>query len=314
MTKVLITGGSGFLGRNLAIKLRNKYNIVLASRNNKNNFNAERQTGCPSVPLDISSIESCRDVIREWKPDIIIAAGATKFVQRSEEFPLETGDINIVGSQNIARVAIENNVKFVLGISTDKACNPFNIYGISKAYMERLFCLLNVKSSTQFSCVRYGNVAYSTGSVLPIWDQMHRATGVITTTGAEMRRFFFTIKEAVDLVCVALDNQELVAGQILSREMKSAKMRDILNVWIKNFGGKWEEGPRRDGDKDDEMLISDREREYTEAILINGITHYLLSPNTRVKTPLADVVSSANAPRLTESEILEILQLGTGDV
>ena len=202
--RVLITGGSGFLGRNLAINLKDQYEIYLGSRNNKQNFQAKNITGTTTIPLDVSNIESVRDVIRHVKPHIIIHAAATKFVDLSEKFPLETIDVNIVGSQNIARVAMDNNVEYVVGISTDKACPPIrNIYGLSKATMERMFCLLNNQTGTKFACVRYGNVAWSTGSVLPIWKRMHDETGVIGTTGPEMRRFFFTVEHAVELVKTA---------------------------------------------------------------------------------------------------------------
>lgn len=315
MKKILITGGSGFLGRNLAVKLKNEYDIYLGSRNNKNNFAAGQITGCKTLPLDVSNIESVRDVIQEVKPDIIIHAAATKFVDLSEKYPLETVDINIVGSQNVARVAIEQKVPYVVGISTDKACPPVrNIYGLSKATMEKLFVLLDGKHETKFTAVRYGNVAWSTGSVLPIWKKMMDDTGVIKTTGPEMRRFFFTVQNAVDLVIAAIDNQETCHGKILSREMKSAQIQDILDVWIKNYGGKWEKMQGRPGERLDEFLVGETELEYCETITINGILHYLISPNTKTSTPLSGIVNSANCARLTEAEILDIINAANDNV
>jgi FlaA1/EpsC-like NDP-sugar epimerase len=306
--KLLITGGNGFLGRHLAIKFKNKYEVYLGSRNNKQNFNAKNITGCNIIPLDISNIESVRDVIREIKPEIIIHAAATKFVDLSEKFPLETIDVNIVGSENIARVAMENGVKYVLGISTDKACPPIrNIYGLSKATMERMFCLLNNKNYTKFACVRYGNVAWSTGSVLPIWKKMHAETNVIGTTGPEMRRFFFTIDHAVELVENAIENFEMIQGQILSRVMKSAYVKDILNVWINNFGGSWEKIEGRPGERDDEYLVGETELEYCQVLKFGGIEHFLISPNTKVEIPYPAIFTSKEAERLSEAEILEII-------
>jgi FlaA1/EpsC-like NDP-sugar epimerase len=306
--KLLITGGNGFLGRHLAMKLKNKYEIYLGSRNNKQNFNAKNITGCNIIPLDVSNIESVRDVIREIKPEIIIHAAATKFVDLSEKFPLETVDVNIVGSENIARVAMENNVKYVLGISTDKACPPIrNIYGLSKATMERMFCLLNDKNYTKFACVRYGNVAWSTGSVLPIWKKMHSETNVIGTTGPEMRRFFFTIDHAVELVENAIENFEIIQGQILSRVMKSAYIKDILNVWINNFGGTWENIESRPGERLDEFLVGETELDYCTTLEINNVKHFLISPNKKSKTPYPQIFTSQNAEKLTEKEILEII-------
>jgi UDP-N-acetylglucosamine 4,6-dehydratase len=308
---ILITGGSGFLGRNLALKLKNEYNVFLGSRNNKNNALASKLTGCPSIPLDVSKIESVRDVISEIKPDIIIHGAATKFVDLSEKYPMETIDINVVGSQNIARVAIENNVEIVVGISTDKSCPPIrNVYGLSKATMERMLILMDGKHNTKFTTVRYGNVAWSTGSVLPIWSEMHKETGKIGTTGPEMRRFFFTVDHAVELVLNAINNIDITRGKILSREMKSAKMKDILDVWIENYGGEWEHIQGRPGERNDEFLVGETELEYCERLVINGINHFLIDPNKKAQTPMTEIFTSENADRLTKSEILEIIQSG----
>lgn len=307
--KILITGGSGFLGRNLAIRLKENYEVYLGARNNKQNFNAKKITGVATIPLDVSNIESVRDTVRFLKPDIIIHAAATKFVDLSEKFPLETVDVNIVGSENIARVAIENEVEFVLGISTDKACPPIrNMYGLSKATMERMFCLLNGHSKTKFACVRYGNVAWSTGSVLPIWKMMHEEDGVIGTTGPEMRRFFFTVDHAVELVETAIDSMDFIQGQVLSRVMKSAMIKDILDVWVKNYGGEWKKIEGRPGERNDEYLIGETELEYCQVLDFKGVKHFLISPNTKVKDPYPEVFTSANAEKLTEEEILEIIK------
>ena len=307
--RVLITGGSGFLGRNLAIKLKSEYEVFLGSRNNKQNFQAKNITGTTVIPMDVSNIESVRDAVRFSKPHIIIHAAATKFVDLSEKYPLETIDVNVIGSQNVARVAMDNQVEFVLGISTDKSSPPIrNIYGLSKATMERMFCLLNGHSKTKFACVRYGNVAWSTGSVLPIWKKMHDDTRIIGTTGPEMRRFFFTVDHAVELVENAINNQDLIQGQILSRVMKSARIGDILDVWIKNFGGKWEKIEGRPGERNDEYLVGETELEYCQVLDISGIKHFLISPNTKVNTPYPAIFTSKEAERLTENEILEIIK------
>ena len=306
--KLLITGGSGFLGKNLALKLKEKYEVILTSRNNKNNFIVSKLTGCKVIAMDVSNIESVRDIFLEVKPDIVIHGAATKFVDLCKVYPMEAIDVNIVGSQNIARVAMEKNVETVIGISTDKACPPIrNIYGLSKATMEKLFCLLDGKTETKFACVRYGNVAWSTGSVLPIWKEHHEQTGVIRSTGSEMRRFFFTVDNAVELVENAVENIETIHGQILSREMKSAQMKDILDVWVKHFGGRWEKMEGRPGERLDEYLVGDIELEYTQELTINNIKHFLISPNKKVETPYKDVVHSNNCERLTEEEILGII-------
>jgi UDP-N-acetylglucosamine 4,6-dehydratase/5-epimerase len=306
---VLITGGTGFLGRELGLVLKNDYRVVLGARNNKQNFKSKNWTGCEVAPLDVASIESVRDVVGEFKPSIIIHAAATKFVDLSEKFPLECVDVNVVGSQNVARVAIDKGVDSVIGISTDKASPPVrNTYGLSKALMERMFCSLNGKGVTKFSCVRYGNVAWSTGSVLPIWRKMHADTKVIGTTGPEMRRFFFTVSEAVQLVKTAMDNIDTVQGKVLSREMKSAQIEDFLKVWVKLDGGRYEKIEGRPGERDDEYLFGEQELPYTTEVNFNHIRHFLISFNEKSKNPVREVLSSANATRLTEDEIKSLIK------
>ena len=112
--KILITGGTGFLGINLAKKFSKKYTVILSGRNNKLNYIAKNKTQCEVIPLDVSNINSIRDAINYAKPDIIIHAAATKFVDLSEKFPFETIDSNVLGSSNIARVSIDKKIKTVL--------------------------------------------------------------------------------------------------------------------------------------------------------------------------------------------------------
>ena len=304
----MITGGTGFLGKRLGQALMENYNVVLAGRNNKQNMLAEQFSACQVLPLDVSNIESVRDVFNEARPTIVIHAAATKFVDLAERQPMECVDVNVVGSQNVARVSVERNAQVVIGISTDKAAPPVrNTYGLSKALMERMFCSLNGKTETRFACVRYGNVAWSTGSVLPIWKRMHEETGVIGTTGPEMRRFFFTVDEAVRLVMTALENIGELQGKVLSREMKAAQIRDVLELWVKHKGGIWKKIAGRPGERNDEFLIGDLELPYTVATSFDGIRHFVISFNQKVANPPQSALSSANAERLSEDEILNII-------
>ena len=305
---ILITGGTGFLCKRLGLALRDEYNVFLAGRNDKQNFRARDFCDCEVLPLDVSNIESVRDVVVRVRPHIIIHAAATKFVDQAEREPMECIDINVVGSQNVARVAMDKGVEAVIGISTDKASPPIrNTYGMSKALMERLFCAANGRTTTKFLCVRYGNVAWSTGSVLTIWKTMHDRTGVIGTTGPEMRRFFFTVDEAVELVTTALENIDYFQGKVLSRKMKAAQIADILRVWTGHKGGRWEKIEGRPGERDDEFLIGALEIPFTSELVLNGITHYLISFNQKTDRPIALALSSANTERLTDSEIMDII-------
>jgi len=305
---IMITGGTGFLGKRLGLALKDEYNVILTGRNNKLNMYARQFTGCKVMPMDVVNIESVRDAIVSTKPQIIIHAAATKFVDLAEIEPMQCIDVNGVGSQNVARVAVDNDIEFVIGISTDKASPPVrNTYGLSKAIMERMYCAMNGKTNTKFVCIRYGNVAWSTGSVLPIWQKMYKETGVIGTTGPEMRRFFFTVDEAVKLIITAMDNVEKLQGKVLSRKMKAAKIGDILKVWTKYKGGKWKKIEGRPGERDVEFLIGDLEIPYTSEVTYNGTAHYVISFNKKVTNPVKFGLSSANAEELTESEILDII-------
>jgi UDP-N-acetylglucosamine 4,6-dehydratase/5-epimerase len=308
MKTILITGGTGFLGKRLAMALKNDYSVILSGRDNKRNIQAQEFTGCKVIPLDVVNIESVRDAIVNIKPHIIIHAAATKFVDLAEFQPMECVDVNVIGSQNIARVACDKNVETVIGISTDKASPPVrNTYGLTKALMERIFCSMNGKTSTKFVCVRYGNVAWSTGSVFTLWKSMQEKNGIIGTTGPEMRRFIFTVDEAVQLVLNSINYCDDFQGKVLSRTMKSAQMEDILKVWTKSKGGRWEKIEGRPGERNDEFLIGEIEIPFTSEIVIDDINHYLISFNKRVEKPVKVGLSSANTVRLSESEILSII-------
>ncbi len=306
---ILITGGTGFLGKRLGLALKDKYNVILTGRNNKQNFVTKKFTGCEVVPMDVSSVESIRDVFCEFKPHIVIHAAATKFVDLAEKMPMECVDVNVLGSQNVARVCVEKGVEVVVGVSTDKASPPVrNTYGLSKAIMERVFCSMNGKTDTKFTCVRYGNVAWSTGSVLPVWKKMFEETNVLGTTGPEMRRFFFTVDEAVKLVLTAIDNIDEVQGKVLSREMKAAKMEEILETWISVFGGRWEKIDGRPGERNDEFLIGELELDYTVEKVYDAVKHYLISFNEKQPNAIKEIISSENVQRLTADEITSILK------
>ena len=311
MKKILITGGTGYLGRNLALFYRKKYKVFLGARNNKQNFLIKNLTNCEVVPLDVSNINSVNDSLNYCKPDIVIHAAATKFVDLSEKFPFECIDTNIVGSTNIVRACLNKEIPTVIGVSTDKASPPIkNIYGLSKSCMERLFCSSKPYGKTKFVYVRYGNVTWSTGSVLPIWKRMFNKNKIIYTTGPNMRRFFFSVDEAVSLVDQALKLKDKLNGKILSAEMKSAKMIEILKVWIKKLGGKYKVIKTRKGDRLDEYLIGEDELKYTQVLNIKNKKYFVIDFNQMSKKPLKKIVSSQNAKRLSLSEIEKIIRFG----
>lgn len=313
MSKVLITGGTGFLGRELAVRLKQEgHNVLIAGRNGAQLLKAERATGCNGVAIDVASEHSVREVIQFFKPELIIHAAATKFVDRAEKFPMETVDINVAGSMNVARQAIVAGVKLVVGISTDKAAPPIvNTYGLTKALMERMFCGLDKnQSGTRFICCRYGNVAWSTGSVLPIWKRMIEKDGVIKTTGPHMRRFFFTVDEAVELVMTAIDYAKKESGVVLSREMKAAQLARVANLMCEKI----EKIEGRPGDRVDEYLLGSTELTWTRSFVDpkTGVRHFVIRFNDSVtrlenEEEVSEAFTTAVAPPLSDDEIKKII-------
>jgi len=308
MKKILITGGSGYLGTSLALNLKKKYKVYLGSRNNYLNSKVQDLTKCETFPLDITNINSVKDIINRTKPNIIIHAAASKYVDISEINPNECIDTNVLGSQNIARVAIDNKLDSVIGISTDKAAPPYsNIYGLTKSLMERLFSKLAFQSKTKFSCVRFGNIVWSTGSVFPVWTKMMNKNNIIYSTGPNMRRFFFTVKEACTLVETAINEIKYLNGKILISKMKSAKIEDILNIWCDIFNSKWKKIANREGDKIDENLIGLSEVSNAFIHKFKKKEYILLDYKKNNCRDFKDSVSSKNSAKLSNKEIKDLI-------
>ena len=306
--RVLVTGGTGFLGRHLAKAMKADHEVVLGGRNNGQNMLAADETGCPVIPMDVARIEAVRDAIIETRPDIIVHAAATKYVDVAENQPLECTDINVTGSANVARIAMERGVGTVIGISTDKAAPPVrNTYALTKALMERIFCSLDGKSDTRFACVRFGNLAWSTGSVLPIWKAMLERDGIIGTTGPEMRRFFIRVEEAVDLILSVIANIDTLHGTVITRHMKAVLIGDLLNEFVDMHGGSWKKIAGRPGERDDEYLVGDLELPYTSEREIGDKTHYVIAFNQLAEARIERPLSSAESERLARDEVRELV-------
>ncbi len=188
--------------------------------------------------------------------DIVIHAAALKQIDTAEYNPKEAVLTNIFGAMNVIDAAIYCGVRTVLALSSDKACAPVTLYGKSKAVMESLFCQANVYSDyTRFSCVRYGNIWGSRGSVLPLWEEQLKTTGKIQVTDPQMTRFFMTIDEACDLVLDSL--RDMVGGEIFVPKIWSMSMGDLATVWGAYV--KQEIVGIRPGEKRHEQLISEHE-------------------------------------------------------
>jgi UDP-glucose 4-epimerase len=204
---------------------------------------------------DYHSVAAC---VR--RADVIFNAAALKQVPTCEYFPYEAVRTNIAGPENIVRAIEEHRVpvQTVVGVSTDKACKPVNVMGMTKAIQERVFIQANMRGNgTRFVCVRYGNVLASRGSVIPLFHDQIRNGGPVTITTTDMTRFLLSLDQAVDTVFAAV--REALPGETYVPIVPSARVRDIAQVLV---GGRKIETKVlgiRPGEKIHEILVSDEE-------------------------------------------------------
>jgi UDP-N-acetylglucosamine 4,6-dehydratase len=160
--------------------------------------------------------------------DIIVHAAALKIVPTAEYNPFEAVKTNIIGTENVINVAIDNGVKKVIGLSTDKAAIPINLYGATKLCAEKmLIAANNYSQDTRFSVVRYGNVFGSRGSVVPFFREC-RKKGLVTITDERMTRFWIQLEQGVDLVTESLEEME--GGEIFVPKLPSMRVMDLADV------------------------------------------------------------------------------------
>lgn len=205
----LVTGGTGSLGQALIKRLLGYgAKVIIYSRDEGKQ--AQIFNGEPSVVKvigDIRDYSKLDTTLKRWKVDYIIHAAALKRIDDMEFYPDECVKTNINGSDNVAKAAFSNGVKKCILVSTDKACQPINVYGSTKFIAERLFTNYDYNSdSTVFASVRYGNVIASRGSFIPLFIDKLNNGETINVTSEEMTRFLFTLEDAVDAVLGAFEN------------------------------------------------------------------------------------------------------------
>lgn len=262
MKKILITGGTGFLGKNLAyfLRLKKKNKIFFTGRSIERCRNTNLQLKLNYFPCEISNLSSVIDCISTIKPDVIIHAAATKYVDLAEKFPLECVDTNILGTLNLIRAGKKFNLKEFIAISTDKAAPPFNnIYSLTKSLMEKAVLLDGINSGIKVVCLRFGNLPWSTGSIFPIWEEMTKKNNLIKSTGPNMTRYFYSVQNACKLIDYTLENIKFLNSKVVIPDMKSAKISDILDTWCKIYNTNWTKVKKRHGDKNFESIISSAE-------------------------------------------------------
>ena len=198
--------------------------------------------------------------------DIVINAAAMKQVPTCEYFPFQALMTNAMGAANIVRAIEENDypIDTVVAISTDKACKPVNVMGMTKAIQERIFTTANILNpKTRFICVRYGNVLASRGSVIPLFHEQIRNGGPVTVTVPEMTRFLLSLNQAVDTVFTALC--EAKRGETYVPRVSSATMINIAKALIGKRNIKIKINGIRPGEKMHEIMVSEEEANHCVA-------------------------------------------------
>ena len=230
--------------------------------------------------------------------DVVFNAAALKQVPSCEYFPFEAVQTNINGAQNIVRAIRENDtpVELVVGVSTDKACKPINVMGMTKALQERIFIEANRDSDTRFMCVRYGNVIASRGSIVPLFVEQVQQNKPLTVTLPEMTRFLLSLNKAVDTIFAAINTGN--KGETYVPKVPAARMVDVAKALMGEkdlpivFTG------IRPGEKVHEIMVSEEECFRTED---RGDFYAILPvlPELRVRddvqTALSDEYSSKDA-------------------
>ena len=246
---------------------------------------------------DVRDYHSVCSVLKH--ADIVINAAALKQVPSCEYFPYEAVQTNISGAENIVRAILENDLKVetVVGVSTDKACKPVNVMGMSKALQERVFIAANLTvPATRFICVRYGNVLASRGSVIPLFHEQIKNGGPVTITTEEMTRFLLPLNHAVDTIYQAIEIAQ--PGETIIPRAPASLMTSVARALIGDRNIEIVVTGIRPGEKVHEILVSDEEAwrtyERGDYCAIKPMLPELIK-NNEVETPLTKEYSSGDS-------------------
>lgn len=264
---ILIFGGTGSLGKALIRRLAGKNNLAIYSRDEAKHWTIKNQLPDQSRVSffvgDIRDSNRITEVVSKVKPSIIIMASALKQVDTCEMSPFESIQTNTLGIRNVCETVIALNMQLpnlhtVLLVSTDKACAPTNVYGMSKGLAERLVTSYQSYSSKiKFVAVRYGNVLESRGSIIPLFKHQIEKRMSLTVTDERMTRFIMTLDQSIDLIENTIARAS--SGQIWIPRIPAMKILDLANI----FAGRTESTiivtGMRPGEKLHEDLISEPE-------------------------------------------------------
>src|SRR4030043_106972 len=265
---ILVTGGTGSFGQTFTTIMLKKYKpkiIRIFSRDELKQWEMEKKfNNSKQLRFFIGDV---RDKARLGRAmdggvDIVVHAAALKQVPLCEYNPFEAVMTNIIGAQNVIDTAIDHNIEKVVAISTDKAVNPLNLYGATKMCMEKLFVAGNSyvggQRQTKMSCVRYGNVMGSRGSVIPLLKEQ-KSSGTVTITDKRMTRFWVTLERGVEFVIRCIENMQ--GGEVFVPKIPSMSVVDLVKAIAPEC--KIEFIGIRPGEKLHECLITEDEARHT---------------------------------------------------
>jgi UDP-N-acetylglucosamine 4,6-dehydratase len=266
---VLVTGGTGSFGKKFTEVLLGKHHpkkLIIFSRDELKQHEMRQVWSDLSGEFPIRYfVGDVRDKERLYRAldgvDVVIHAAALKQVPACEYNPFEAVQTNVLGAKNIIDAAIDRGVKRVVALSTDKAVNPINLYGATKLVAEKLFVQGNSYvggGGTRLSCVRYGNVVGSRGSVIPLFLEQRRS-GTVTVTDKRMTRFWITLEQGVEFVIRCAESMH--GGEIFVPKIPSMKMMDLTDAIAPECEIKF--NGVRPGEKIHESLVSSDEARYT---------------------------------------------------
>jgi len=262
---ILLTGGTGSFGRAFTRMMLKKHRPKALRIFSRDEFKQEKMRQIyndPCLRYFIGDVRDKERLERAMKDvDIVVHAAALKQIPSCEYNPFEAVKTNILGAQNVINAAIDNNVEKVMAISTDKAVNPVNLYGATKLCAEKMFIQANSyvgTRRTRLSCVRYGNVVGSRGSIIPLFKEQKK-TNTLTITDERMTRFWITLDQGVEFVikCIEL----MHGGEVFIPKIPSMRVMDLAKAIapeskIRFIG-------IRPGEKLHEVLISEEEARHT---------------------------------------------------